>query len=87
MLTVVCRGCTMLLAPVQEAAQMNMLSDVRYKLLNVALFTAGLGHWLVLYPRLSTGGPLLPVVLGTWALAALLGGSNVLQGNERDYDA
>jgi hypothetical protein len=65
----------------------NVLSDVRYKLLNVALFTAGLGHWLVLYPRLATGGPLLPVVLGTWALAALLGGTNLLQGRERDYDA
>jgi hypothetical protein len=71
----------------QEAAMVNVLSDVRYKLLNVALFTAGLGHWLVLYPRLATGGPLLPVVLGTWALAALLGGTNLLQGRERDYDA
>lgn len=65
----------------------NELSDVCYRLLNVALFTAGLGHWLVLYPRVSTAGPLMPVVLGTWALAALLGGFNVLQGRQREYDA
>lgn len=75
-----------LLLVLQEAAQDNMLSDVRYKLLNIALFTAGLGHWLVLYPRVSEGGPLMPVVLGTWALAALLGGTNLLQGNEKDYE-
>lgn len=59
-----------------------MLSDVRYKLLNIALLTVGVGHWLVLLPRLgdsSTAGPLLPVVLGTWATAALLGSVNLLQ--------
>lgn len=64
-----------------------MLSDVRFKLLNIAIFTAGVGHWLVLQPRLydpTTAGPLLPAVLGTWALAVFLGGANLLQGRERD---
>lgn len=67
-----------------------MLSDIRFKLLNIAMLTAGAGHWLVLYPRIgdaSTAGPLLPVVLGTWALAAALGATNLLQGRERDIDA
>jgi hypothetical protein len=45
----------------QEAAAANILSDVRFKLLNVALLTAGLGHILILGPRFN-GGPLLPLV-------------------------
>lgn len=60
---------------------------MRFKLLNIALAIAGVGHWLVLQPRLydpATAGPLLPVVLGTWALAAGLGGVNLLQGREKD---
>lgn len=69
---------TILTTP-QEAASANALSDIRLKLLNTVLLTAGLGHLLVLAPRLNGGGPLLPVVLGTWALAALLGGVNLLQ--------
>lgn len=82
------RLCTCIIhASMQEAAQATTLSDVRYKLLNIALFTAGVGHWLVLYPRVSSGGPLLPVVLGTWSLAALLGGTNLLQGREKDYES
>jgi hypothetical protein len=55
--------------------------------MNIALVTAGVGHWLVLYPRLfadGASGPLLPLVLGTWGLATLLGGVNLLQGRERD---
>lgn len=46
----------------QEAASANSLSDVRFKLLNVALLTAGLGHILILGPRFNGGGPLLPLV-------------------------
>lgn len=65
--------------PVQEAAAANALSDVRFKLLNIALLTAGAGHLLVLGPRFNGGGALLPIVLGTWALSALLGGVNLLQ--------
>jgi hypothetical protein len=68
-----------LFAALQEAAAANALSDIRFKLLNIALATAGLGHLLVLGPRLNGGGALLPVVLGTWALSALLGGVNLLQ--------
>ena len=71
--------CTLSLTTPQEAASANALSDIRLKLLNIVLLTAGLGHLLVLAPRLNGGGPLLPVVLGTWALAALLGGVNLLQ--------
>jgi hypothetical protein len=71
------------LAP-QEAASANVLSDVRFKLLNIVLLTAGVGHLLVLSPRLNGGGPLLPVVLGTWALATLLGGVNLLQKPRKD---
>jgi len=69
----------------QEAAAANSLSDIRFKLLNVVLATAGLGHLLVLSPRLDSGGPLLPVVLGTWALAAVLGGVNLLQKPREEY--
>jgi hypothetical protein len=60
------------------------LSDIRFKLLNIVLLTAGVGHLLVLSPRLNGGGPLLPVVLGTWALATLLGGVNLLQKPRED---
>lgn len=49
----------------QEAAAANSLSDVRFKLLNVALMTAGLGHILILGPRFNGGGPLLPLVRPT----------------------
>lgn len=63
----------------QEAAAANSLSDIRFKLLNIALATASLGHLLVLGPRLNGGGALLPIVLGTWALSALLGSVNLLQ--------
>ena len=74
-----CCRCSL---PLQDGAAENELSDVRYKLMNIALLTAGVGHWLVLLPRLgseATSGPLMPVVLGTWATAALLGSVNLLQ--------
>lgn len=38
----------LLLLPLQEAAAGNLLSDVRYKLLNIGLLSAGVGHLLVL---------------------------------------
>ncbi|KAF8068220.1 PI4KA1 [Scenedesmus sp. PABB004] len=65
-----------------EGAVEGELSDARFKLLNIAILSAGLGHVLVLSPRLgdaATAGPLLPVVLGTWAAGAALGGVNLLQ--------
>jgi hypothetical protein len=43
-----------LLCGLQEAAAANCLSDPRFKQLTIALFTAGVGHWLVLQPRLLT---------------------------------
>lgn len=70
----------------KDGAADNELSDVRYKLINIALLTAGVGHWLVLLPRWgseATAGPLLPVVLGTWGVAALLGSVNLLQSPKR----
>lgn len=76
----------LLLPTLQDGAAENELSDVRYKLMNIALLTAGVGHWLVLLPRLgsaATSGPLMPVVLGTWATAALLGSVNLLQSPKR----
>eukprot|EP00775_Hariotina_reticulata_P007828 gene7828-8025_t len=86
-------GVAMIVAPItyslKEAAAANCLSDPRYKLLNIALFTAGAGHWLVLQPRLadsSSSGPLLPIVLGTWAIAAVLGGFNLLQKSKRNRE-
>jgi hypothetical protein len=35
----------------QEGAAANALADVRYKLLNLGLVTAGVGHCLVLQVR------------------------------------
>jgi hypothetical protein len=67
---------------VQEAAAGNALCDVRYKLLNISLLSAGIGHLLVLQPRLGSpdmSGTLLPVIVGTWAAAALLGGVGLLK--------
>jgi hypothetical protein len=66
----------------QEAAAGNALYDVRYKLLNIGLLSAGIGHLLVLQPRLGNpemSGSLLPVIVGTWAAAALLGGVGLLK--------
>eukprot|EP00878_Enallax_costatus_P002514 GHUV01002695.1.p1 GENE.GHUV01002695.1~~GHUV01002695.1.p1 ORF type:complete len:416 (+),score=125.33 GHUV01002695.1:151-1398(+) len=83
-------GVSMIAGPLayqcKDGAAENELSDVRYKLMNIALLTAGVGHWLVLLPRWgseATAGPLLPVVLGTWATAALLGSVNLLQSPNR----
>jgi hypothetical protein len=36
----------------QEGAAAENLSDVRYKLLNIGLLTAGIGHCLVLQVRM-----------------------------------
>ncbi|KAF6255213.1 hypothetical protein COO60DRAFT_1641700 [Scenedesmus sp. NREL 46B-D3] len=79
-------GVSMLVAPwalsLKEAAAGNLLSDVRYKLLNIGLLSAGVGHLLVLQPRLgdpNLSGSLLPVLVGTWAAAALLGGVGLLK--------
>lgn len=70
----------------QEAAADNILSETRFKLLNIGLFTAGAGHLLILGPRFgdsATAGPLLPLILGTWGVAALLGAVNLLQSSKR----
>uniref|UniRef100_A0A383V958 Uncharacterized protein n=1 Tax=Tetradesmus obliquus TaxID=3088 RepID=A0A383V958_TETOB len=79
-------GVSMLVAPwalsLKEAAAGNQLSDVRYKLLNIGLLSAGIGHLLVLQPLLgdpARSGPLLPVIVGAWASAALLGGVGLLK--------
>jgi hypothetical protein len=42
----VCASC------LQEGAAAESLADVRYKLLNIGLLTAGIGHCLVLQVRM-----------------------------------
>jgi hypothetical protein len=44
----------LLLLHLQEAAAGNILYDVRYKLLNIGLLSAGIGHLLVLQVRMSS---------------------------------
>lgn len=81
--TIVAPACLSL----KEGAADEDLSDVRYKLLNLGLVTAGVGHCLVLQPRLgdpatSGGGLILSTILVAWGTAAFLGGKNLLKSDK-----
>ncbi|WIA31071.1 hypothetical protein OEZ86_001099 [Tetradesmus obliquus] len=81
--TIVAPACLSL----KEGAAEEALSDVRYKLLNIGLLTAGVGHCLVLQPRLgdpstSGGGLILSTILVAWGTAAVLGGKGLLKSNK-----
>lgn len=65
----------------QEAAENNDLGEAPYKVLNAGLAGAGALHLAVLLPaQLSgSGGPLTPLVLGTWVAATAVAGSSLLR--------
>ncbi|KAF6255214.1 hypothetical protein COO60DRAFT_1662542 [Scenedesmus sp. NREL 46B-D3] len=81
--TIVAPACLSL----KEGAADDNLADVRYKLLNIGLLTAGVGHCLVLQPRLgdpatSGGGLILSTILVAWGTAIVLGGKGLLKSNK-----
>ncbi len=67
----------------QEAAENDDLGEAPYKVLNFGLAGAGALHLAVLLPAqlAGSGGPLTPVVLGTWVLATAVAGGNLLIGS------
>ena len=66
----------------QEAAENDDLGELPYKVLNFGLAGAGALHLAVLLPAqlAGSGGPLTPLVLGTWVAATALGTGNLLRG-------
>jgi hypothetical protein len=66
----------------QEAAENDDLGELPYKVLNFGLAGAGALHLAVLLPAqlAGSGGPLTPLVLGTWVAAIALGAGNLLRG-------
>jgi hypothetical protein len=69
-------------ARAQEAAENDDLGELPYKVLNAGLAGAGALHLAVLLPAqlAGSGGPLTPLVLGTWVAATALGAGNLLRG-------
>ena len=67
----------------QEAAENDDLGEAPYKVLNAGLAGAGALHLAVLLPaQLSgSGGPLTPLVLGTWVAATAVAGSGLLRSS------
>lgn len=68
----------------QEGAQKGKLGEEPFKVLNIGLSGAALGHVVALAPLIGGeyAGPFLPVLLGIWGTALAVSGLNVFQAQD-----
>lgn len=70
----------------QEGAEDGRLDEAPFKVLNVGLAGASLGHLLALAPLLGGeyAGPFLPALLGVWGTALAVSGVNAVRGESEE---
>ena len=68
----------------QEGAQKGKLGEELFKVMNIGLSGAALGHIVALAPLIcgEYAGPFLPALLGIWGTALAVSGLNVFQAQD-----
>lgn len=68
----------------QEGAQKGQLGEGPFKVLNIGLAGASLGHVIALAPLIGGeyAGPFLPALLGIWGTSLAVSGLNTFQAQD-----